>query len=252
MSADEPNASADTIVRSILKRVYGESSGTDAAFTRAGMSVSELVKLFELVREHRPSRLVEVGMGSGTSTVVICAALQAIGGGMLTSIDPFQSSSDGFSGAGLESIRRAGFGALHRLVEEPDFLALPRLLAGDDRYDLVLVDGWHSFDYTLVDIFYADLLLKRGGVLLLHDTTMPSVHKAVRFLETHKPYRRLSPPVQVATTSLPRRAWRRLSTALSGRQARTDARARRHEWRMLAAYVKTADLQVPESALHPF
>jgi hypothetical protein len=30
---------------------------------------------------------------------------------------------------------------------------------------LVFVDGWHTFDYTLLDLFFADLLTEVGGGL---------------------------------------------------------------------------------------
>ena len=42
-------------------------------------------------------------------------------------------------------------------------------------YDLVYVDGHHSFDYVLLDFFYADQLLGAGGVVGFNDCGWPSV-----------------------------------------------------------------------------
>jgi predicted O-methyltransferase YrrM len=242
---------ADATVRELLRRVYGEAPDAygDQAFIRAGMYTAELVKVYELIRAHGCRSAVEVGMACGTSSVVILQALADNGGGTLVSVDPFQTAADGYAGKGLQSVSAAGFAGQHRLVEKPDYLGLPQLVGEGVRCDFVLVDGWHSFDYTLVDMFYADLLLTPGGVLTVHDTGMPCVHKACAFLEAHKPYERLSAPVMKRLESLPRRLLRRAGTALAGPTALRAARSRRTEWFALAAYRKRASDQLRED--HP-
>jgi len=249
----DSSASHETTVRGLLSRVYGARGGsTDGPFISAGMSVTELVQLYGLVRKEGCRDVLEVGMSSGTSSVVICAALDANGGGQLTSVDPFQSDPAHAGNSGMQAVGRAGFTHLHRLVEEPDYTALPALVGAGLKYDLVFVDGWHSFDYTFVDLFYADLLLRDGGIVAVHDTTAAPVHKALRFFECHKPYERLSPPLMVELPGLQARVRRRVKTMFSGRDARREARARREEWRMLAAYRKTASTQLAEDALQNF
>ncbi len=238
---------AEARVRGLLEQVYGVARDAgDDAFVRAGMSVSELVRLYELVSANGCRSALEVGMATGTSSLAICAALGDNGGGRLASIDPFQSSASGYASAGVENLRKAGFEGAHRLIERPDYLALPELLAQGERFDFILIDGWHSFDFTLVDLFYADLLLRTGGVLAFHDTTAPQVYKAVRFLELHKPYERLSPPLARHTPSLVGKVARRVRTWLRGPAALAGAKERREKWRMLAAYRKQADSQVAE------
>jgi predicted O-methyltransferase YrrM len=241
---------ANTTVRSLLREVYGEQAGQgEEAFIKAGMYIGELVQLYALIRQYGCRSAAEVGMGSGTSSVVISKALHDNGGGPLVSIDPFQNVPAGFAGKGVQSLRAAGLAGAHRLLEQPDYLALPQLVAEGFRCDFFLVDGWHSFDYTLVDLFYADLLLNDGGVVAIHDTTMPCVHKAVHFLEAHKPYERLSPPVLKRLDSLAARGLRRLGQLLSGPAALRQAQARRQEWFALAAYWKKASRQLAED--HP-
>jgi len=132
------------------------------------------------------------------------------------------------------------------LLEQPDYLALPQLVAEGVRCDFVLIDGWHSFDYTLLDLFYADLLLNDGGLVAFHDTYMPCVYRAVRFLEAHKPYERLSPAMMPRLRSLPRRFVRRMKTFLSGPAAVREARERREDWYELAVYRKKSTEQVNE------
>jgi predicted O-methyltransferase YrrM len=234
-------------VRQLLTHVYGHRAGTtEAAFTKKGMSVNELVELHRLARTPGVTEILEIGMAAGTSSVVFCDAV-ANAGGRVTSVDPFQSHKDHSAGSGIKAVAAAGHAARHKLIEQPDYLALPQLLVEGRTFDLIFIDGWHSFDYTLLDLFYADLLLRDSGILACHDATSPPVYKAVRFLELNKPYSRISPPVMVELPSLSARAWRRLRIATAGREVRDAARARRERWRTLAAYRKTASRQCPES-----
>jgi len=64
---------AERAVREVLQKAYGQDAVRgDEAFVKAGMSVKELVRMYALIREHDCRSAVEVGMGSGTSSVVIC------------------------------------------------------------------------------------------------------------------------------------------------------------------------------------
>jgi predicted O-methyltransferase YrrM len=235
-------------VRDLMKRVYGEPAGATAgAFSRDGMNFVELVRLYEVARKSGCRSALEIGMATGTSSVVIGEALRKNGGGSLTSVDPFQTSREGYDSAGLKSMISAGLDGSHRLIERPDYLAMPQLVEGNSSFDLILIDGYHSFDYTMLDVFFADLLLKIGGVLALHDSSMPSVFKVLRYLELHKSYERISPPAVMDVDSLPLRFLRRLRTLASGPRSARLARSRREQWKNLSAYRKLADRQAPEA-----
>ena len=239
---------SDAAVREVLTRAFPEKElRHQRAFIRAGMSPEELVRLHELVSKQPGANVLEVGMGSGTSSLVILSALSLSGGGRLTSVDPFQTET--FGRDGVTRVHGAGFGHLHRLIEKPDYLALPELLAAGERFDFVLVDGYHSFDYTLVDVFYADLLLRSGGLLAVHDSSWPAVLESLRFIETHKDYRRLSPPPLVRHDQLMKKAARRLKLYLSGPATVRAFEDRRRNWHTLAAYQKVSDRMAPEFEL---
>ena len=51
----------------------------------------------------------------------------------------------------------------------------------DDQFDLIFIDGWHTFDNVMVDIFYSINLLKPGGYIILDDADFPSVGKAISY-----------------------------------------------------------------------
>lgn len=208
------------------------------------MSPIELRKLAELIAAHRPSRVLEIGMANGTSSVVMADELQKYGGS-LTSIDPHQTMPTplGYASAGVNAVR--AILPDHHLIAEYDYLALPQLVDAGERFACILVDGYHSFDLTLLDLFYADLLLEPDGLLLCHDSSSPAVYKALRWLETNKPYTRLSPMLYTAEWSVSQKIVYRLFHAADRRRLQTD-------WHMLAAYQKQADRPMAEHILTPF
>jgi len=110
-------------------------------------------------------------------------------------VDPEQNTVHG--GAALASLRRAGLDSVFELLEGPSHLMLPKLLEKGVVLDLAFVDGWHTFDYTLLDFLYIDKMLRPGGVVLLHDRSWPSKQKVIRFIRTHRRYKEL--PVKSAT-----------------------------------------------------
>lgn len=210
------------------------------------MRDEEYQLLDEIVRSEKPHDTLEIGMAHGGSTVVICRALHRLGRGRHVAIDPFQTSDEWWRGTGLARVAANGLDAHLELIEEFDHLALPRLLHDGRRFDLILVDGWHSFDHTMLDFFYADLLLRIGGVVMFHDTCLPSVHRVCRFIETHKPYDPIGPP-PIAFAPWPTvRAWRRMMRLATARPTTADIRLRRTRWFTLAAYRKRADRLVPD------
>jgi hypothetical protein len=214
------------------------------------MTSGEYDRLRELLLQLQPKDTLEIGMAHGESSLIICEALQSRSHARHLAIDPFQNSDWG--GQGVKTIQQAGLLDRFELIEEFDYLALPRLVAEERSFDFVLIDGWHSFDFAFIDLFYADLLLRPGGTVVMHDTGWPSVYKVCKFLETHKPYDLVSPPVAVIIPSLVGRIGRRIKQVLGGYSVYRDARRRRTEWFSLAAYRKRENHQVAEKFFAEF
>ena len=146
--------------------------------------------LYRQVRARHPRLAVEIGMANGISTLAILTALAENGGeGQLISIDPNQSTQ--WHDCGRAAVARAGLAGRHRVLEKPDALALPDLLAADTRIDFGYIDGWHTFDYALVDFWFLDKMTPRGGVIAFNDCGWPAVARAIRFVQTHRRYREL-------------------------------------------------------------
>ena len=162
--------------------------------------------LYHIVRDNGFTRLLEVGMANGMSALSLCQALEdggASAAGILISLDPFQATQ--WDNTALAALTRAGLRHRSRLIEEKSYLALPALLrcveAGDEPpFDVIFVDGMHLFDYTLVDLFFADLLLRVGGVLLLDDMKHNGVAPAADWVKTNLPHMRYVPDTVCSDT----------------------------------------------------
>ncbi len=221
--------------------ILSEMHATGKAFDQEGFEVSLVAginaaaaqKIQDLIRNVNAKSALEIGMAMGCSTLAILEALP--NDGRLTSIDPFQTATHGYGyrGVGVTMVRRAGLGDQHRLVEEPNYLALPALLEAGEKFDLIFIDGWHTFDYAFIDLFYADLLLREGGILIFDDWGFPCVYHVTKFLEQHKPYRKLGP-----TT------WNALNLLAKFNQFRKRVRNESEKWGSICAYEKLKDSRV--------
>ena len=132
-------------------------------------------------------RTLEIGCAYGISSLFICSALQGRSGASHTIIDPFQSTQ--WDGTGIRNLKEAGFDFFN-LIEIKSEFALPQLVeTGEGQYDFVFIDGWHTFDHTLVDCFYATRLLRVGGYLAIDDVSFPSVRRVVNWLSNYPCYK---------------------------------------------------------------
>src|ERR1700693_460931 len=104
---------------------------------------------------------LEVGCAYGLSSLHICEALRDRDGASHVIVDPDQMSA--WHGVGIANLARENLN-FFELVLEPSEIALPRFLhKGRTDFDLIFIDGWHTFDQTLVDLYYANRMVKMGG-----------------------------------------------------------------------------------------
>ena len=139
-----------------------------------------------IIAEYRFKSSLEIGCAYGLSTLNICAALSKQESPRHTIIDPFQSTD--WHGIGVNNLKRAGFD-FFELIEQPSELALPSLLQAGRTFQFALIDGWHTFDHTLLDFFYINRMLEDGGVVIIDDVSMQSVRKVIRYILNYPNYR---------------------------------------------------------------
>jgi predicted O-methyltransferase YrrM len=137
--------------------------------------------------ETRAKRTLEVGFAYGTSALIFAEYHQRVknAGVCHTVVDPnqFGSGEGHWEGIGAENLKRVGFvrGRNWRLVEKSSTEALPEL-SKKLKIDVALIDGYHLFDYTLIDVFYCLKMLRIGGVLIVDDKKMKAIRAVAKYV----------------------------------------------------------------------
>jgi predicted O-methyltransferase YrrM len=147
---------------------------------------SNMQTIWKLCQEERPERTLEVGFAFGGSALTFASAHQAAGhhdGPRHVAIDPFQKTV--WDNVGLNLLKEAQLSEFVVLHESLSSSALPQLLDGDLRFDMIYIDGSHLFEDVFVDFYYCLRLLNPEGILLFDDSTDAHVAKVLRFIRAN-------------------------------------------------------------------
>ena len=175
------------VLEEILKSGFVQSTDGDLIKLDSNVTLEEGNFLSEIIAQIKPKGTLEIGLANGISALFICEAIKKIPHRHHHIIvDPNQNSE--WRGSGLCSLRRAGFEKIIKFFEEPSQTVLPYLETMGVKVDFAFVDGWHTFDHTLVDFFYIDKLLNVGGVVVFDDSNWPSIRKVIKFILKNRSY----------------------------------------------------------------
>ena len=159
------------------------------------LGVEHANALYRTVLQQGATNALEIGMAFGVSTLAMLTALDQTGtSARLISVDPNQTAD--WRQLGRYNVSRAGLSHRHELREQPDYLALPEMVSQGIVIDVAYVDGWHTFDYVLLDFFYIDKLLPVGGVIGFNDCGFRSVGHVLRFVRSHRKYEEINVGLQ--------------------------------------------------------
>ena len=143
--------------------------------------------IYQLIDFKKCKSAIEIVFASGSTALYMLAALRKHGG-KLISVDYKQAD---FSYAGVDIIRRAKLNDSHCLIEGNSNQVLPNLLQKNYTFDFAFLDGWKTFDHVMLDLYYINQMLNVGGIIVLDDTRMPSINKAIGFLKSQYQYEEL-------------------------------------------------------------
>lgn len=147
----------------------------------------EINFLQNLIAENNFSRSIEIGCAMGISSIGICESIYANDSvhGSHIIVDPFQSTE--WKNIGINNVAAAGY-KNYTLYEERSEFLLPRLASDAIQLDFAFIDGWHTFDHTLIDFFYLNRMLSVGGIIVIDDVGMLSINKFVRYIHNYPCY----------------------------------------------------------------
>lgn len=158
----------------------------DNKWRTGGFQKNHLSTIVSVVKEYTKSqdlRIIETGAGNTTITFLF------LNPQVLVSICPDQKlkerilkycSSNNISTNTLD-IR------LNR--SEIEFPKIALAQTGDnDKFDVALLDGGHGWPTVFVDFCYANMILKKGGLMLIDDIQLYPVKELVRLLHEQREY----------------------------------------------------------------
>jgi predicted O-methyltransferase YrrM len=164
-------------------------------YISGGINTDEGMYLYKTILSINAHKMIEVGLANGVSSAYILIGAKQTNGHLI-SIDPFQKTQ--WKSGGLNIICKMKLKSHHTWIEDVSHKALPRLLdkkGAESSYDLIFIDGFHTFDYTLVDAYFADKLLRVGGVLIVDDFLHKGVNASMKYIMTNwSHYKRLKSP----------------------------------------------------------
>ena len=134
--------------------------------------------LYRLIREAGIRDILELGIGHGTATCYMAAALQEAGqGGHIDAVD-LEEKRDFFQPSAEALVARLGLGDLvqvHRMQSGYTWFLHDRIAAQTTAghcapcYDLCLIDGPKNWTIDGAAFFMADKLLRPGGWMIFDD-----------------------------------------------------------------------------------
>lgn len=125
---------------------------------------SHILLLYEIAFESKPNNILEIGVGSrGQSTKVFLSALKENENGTLTSID------DGARKSLYKNINER-FGDYWKMIVGDSHSIDTYNKVKDIKFDLMFIDGDHTYEGVKKDFEMYVPLLKDGGLILMHDT----------------------------------------------------------------------------------
>jgi hypothetical protein len=141
-----------------------------------GFSTYHLGAIYRFCRQRLPTNATILETGAGNSTVCFLFSEP----GRLLSIAPDQELFDRITD--YCETNRISMQPIEMYVEGSQW-ALPRLASGHEiKLDLAMIDGLHNYPMAMLDFFYINTMLKKGGFLMLDDIHVHSVAELFRTL----------------------------------------------------------------------
>jgi predicted O-methyltransferase YrrM len=127
---------------------------------------------YVLQRMRGATSYLEIGTFDGIILAMLAKALPSV---KFSAIDPFLNVGGGHFDYFEDNCRQ--YNNIH-LYNEKSEVVLPQLIERGDRFDIIFVDGDHTYEAVSMELREGWKLLNGGGSILVHDYSIPGVNKA--------------------------------------------------------------------------
>ncbi len=173
-----------------LTQILGTRQVTNGEKTfdlNSSVSAAEGEQLARWLTEIKPDTYLEVGFAYGVSALYAGSALKAVKPDYKHIIlDPVQSTN--WNSVGVHNLKREGLWGNVELHEQGSEVALPKLMEQGTRLQAAFIDGWHTLDHALIDFFYINRMLDKGGIIIFDDANWPAITKLIRYVLNYPAY----------------------------------------------------------------
>ena len=143
--------------------------------------------------------MLEIGLANGITSIYLLMGAKDIDGHLI-SIDPFQISY--WKSAGLDLVEELKLKTYHIFIKKSSHIILPQLLdkkGAKSSYNMIFINGWNTFDYTVVNIFFADKLLKIGGIIIIDNFLYKGTNTyIIHMISSWSHYKKIDSPTSFA------------------------------------------------------
>ena len=135
------------------------------------LNLDEGAYLYKVAKSLKNSRILEIGRFEGGSTILLAST-----GNELDSID-IAPKNDTFIEVMLKQLM---IDKVNLIINDAKNMNFP-----ENKYDLIFIDGGHSYEQVKNDFLKVKKSIKIGGHLLFHDYS-PSQPEVVKFIDELK------------------------------------------------------------------
>ena len=180
----------------LLSRFYYNDSNKDLREINSNISLNEGIELYKIIKKYKPKNLVEIGFAVGISTLFMLCALES--NAELISVDPYQKIQwDKFGLINVDNILKEQNlpKTIHKFIEDYSNNFFTNT---NKSFDLVFIDGDHSYQGTMIDLIGANKVLKKNGLMIIDDVIHNDVKNALNnFLKKNNNFEKIN--VDLAT-----------------------------------------------------
>lgn len=180
----------------LLSRFYYNKSNKDFRRVNSNISLDEGIQLYKIIKQYKPKNLLEIGFAVGISTLFMLCALE--NNTELITVDPYQKIQwDKFGLINVDNILKEQNlpKTIHKFIEDYSNNFFKNT---NKSFDLVFIDGDHSYEGTMIDLIGANKVLKKNGLMIIDDVIFNDVKNALNnFLKNNNNFEKIN--VDLAT-----------------------------------------------------
>ena len=142
--------------------------------------------VFELMKKTKTKRILQVGMDNGIWSVFILTFFKFLYFKSdelykLISVDPNQIIE--YKNIGIDNLKNFNLLKYHKLVDDYSIIYMKKLIDKNKTYDIIFINEWITYDYTLEDLFNSLKLLNIGGYLIIDGILKKNNLKIIEYID---------------------------------------------------------------------